>query len=131
MHSSDEVFVLSLPGFVWFKADYSATSARGMHTCDIVGQGGSQMVVTGGVGPIVPHYTAENSHDPWTDGINVFDLSSMHWKDGYEPNDTLDQTSSVVRDWHVKNGHYPSWDRGRQWRVSLLDRLHPHQHQVR
>jgi hypothetical protein len=59
MHASNEVFVLSLPGVFWFKADYPATSARGMHTCDILGQRGSQMVVTGGVGPIVPHYTAE------------------------------------------------------------------------
>jgi hypothetical protein len=112
MHSSDEVFVLFLPGFVWFKADYPATSAREVHTCDIVGQGGSQIIVTGGVGPVVPHYTAENSCDPWTNDINVFDLSAMRWKDGYEPNDTLDQTPSVVRDWHIKNGPYPSWDQG-------------------
>lgn len=110
VRASDEVYVLSLPGFVWFKADYPATSARHMHSCDIVGHGGSQMVVTGGVDPTARDGPTESSRDPWTNGINIFDLSAMRWKDAYDPNDAPYQTPSVIRDWYTENGPYPSWD---------------------
>jgi Kelch motif len=110
MLTSDEVFVLSLPGFVWFKAGYPPVSARHMHTCDITGRGGNQMVVVGGLDPTVPTSQINVSTDPWTNGINVFDLSIMRWKDAYDPNDASYQTPSVVRDWYAQNGPYPSWD---------------------
>ena len=82
--SGDEVFVLSLPGFVWFKADLPAIRTRVQHTCDIVGQGGSQMVVMGGINPNSGINVTDATPDPWTNGINVFDLSAMRWKDEYE-----------------------------------------------
>jgi Kelch motif len=105
MPKSDEVFVLSLPGFVWFKADYPHTNAQNMHTCNIVGWGGSQMVVTGGVDLTLPDGPA--ARDSWANGINIFDLSAMRWKDTYEANDVLYQTPSVVRDWYTQDGPYP------------------------
>jgi Kelch motif len=107
MLMSDQVFVLSLPGFVWFKADYAATNMRVWQTCDIVGQGKSQMVVVGGFD--MAHPPKKNS-DPWTNGINIFNLSAMRWEDKYEANDPTYQTPSVVRDWYISEGPYPSWD---------------------
>jgi Kelch motif len=108
--ASDEVFVLSLPGFVWFKADYPATHARIMHSCNIVGRGGSQMLVTGGVDPDRVLSKTDTTTDPWSNGINIFDLSAMRWKDSYEANDSFYQTPPIVRDWYTNNGPYPSWD---------------------
>jgi Kelch motif len=110
MATSDQVFVLSLPGFVWFKADYVPTNVRMMHTCDIVGQGKSQMVVVGGIDMGSPPGSNASSWDPWTNGINIFNLSAMRWEDRYEANDTIYQTPSVVRDWYTREGPYPSWD---------------------
>ena len=107
--TSNEVYVLSLPAFVWFKADHTATSPRRAHKCNIVGQGGSQMAVIGGTDLWFPNGT-KNSQDPWTNGINVFDLSAMRWKDAYDPNDSPYQSPSAVRDWYTKNGSYPAWD---------------------
>ncbi|ERF73543.1 hypothetical protein EPUS_07748 [Endocarpon pusillum Z07020] len=108
--TSNEVYVLSLPAFVWFKADHTATSPRRAHECNIVGQGGSQMAVIGGIDISFPTGTTRNSPDPWTNGINVFDLSAMRWKDTYDPNNPPYQSPSVVRDWYTKNGSSPLWD---------------------
>lgn len=108
--TGNEVYVLSLPAFVWFKADDTATSPRRAHKCNIVGHGGSQMAVIGGIDLWPPNGTTRNSEDPWTNGINIFDLSAMRWKDTYDPNDAPYQSPSAVRDWYTKNGPYPAWD---------------------
>lgn len=47
LEQSDEVFILSLPGFVWFKVDVPHTGGqRAQHTCNLIGN--SQMAVVGG-----------------------------------------------------------------------------------
>ena len=42
------VFVLSLPSFTWVKEDLDLTTARFLHSCNIIGTGKSQMIVIGG-----------------------------------------------------------------------------------
>ena len=68
------------------------------------------MVVMGGIDPALPDTITESFKDPWTNGINVFDLSAMRWKTGYELDDAAYQSPSVVRDWYAQDGPYPSWD---------------------
>ena len=108
MRASDAVYVLSLPGFAWFKADLTPTMTRFLPTCDIVGPGGNQMMVVGGIDP----NGNISAPDPWTNGINIFDLSAMRWKNSYEPKNGLYESPSVVKDWYTQNGPYPKWDPG-------------------
>ena len=105
---SDVVYVLSLPGFVWFQADFPAKSARAMHSCNVVGKGGNQMIVIGGYDPTYPNVSIA-SRDPWSNGINIFDMSKLQWKDSYVPNDAKYQTPGVITKWYAKHGPYPSF----------------------
>jgi hypothetical protein len=80
--------VLALPAFAWFKADYPAINARKMHTCIVVGRGGSQKAVVGGLATNSP---AENQQITWTNermGSMFSNLSAMRWEDEYEAYDT-------------------------------------------
>jgi hypothetical protein len=68
----DELYVLSLPSFVWVKM-YHAESPRYGHTCHVVGR---QMITTGG------HNIRRNVTDycDWElHGIAVLDMPSMTW----------------------------------------------------
>ena len=105
---SDVVYVLSLPGFVWFQADFPATSARIMHSCNVVGKGGSQMIVVGGLDPTATNISIA-TRDPWSNGINIFDMSKLRWKDSYVPNDAKYQTPGVITEWYATHGRYPSF----------------------
>lgn len=101
----DAVYVLSLPAFVWHKADYTPTRARTRHSCNIAGK--RQMLVVGGVNPAGNIWLPA---DPWTQGLNVFDLTEMRWVGGYnvEAEDYI--TPAVVKSWYNENGMYPDWD---------------------
>lgn len=106
----DEVFVLSLPGFVWMKANYTAANPRISHTCNIAGN--RQMVVTGGLNP-ASRNTSElySSRDIWTQGIGVFDLTTMQWKNTYDADAKPYVTPNAVKSWYATNGPYPTaWD---------------------
>jgi Kelch motif len=106
----DEVFVLSLPGFVWTKADYRASFPRVNHACNIAGK--RQMIVTGGLNPSAANGSELiYSRDPWTQGIGVFDMTLMEWKDRYDANAESYRTPEALKSWYAANGQYPEeWD---------------------
>jgi len=89
-----DFYVLSLPGFVWFRANYTSAVARAWTRC--VALGDSQMIVVGG-------YT-DPSPDPWSQGIGVFDLSSMSPRTSYDPKAGSYNTPGIVTDWY-NNGY--------------------------
>jgi Kelch motif len=101
----DAVYVLSLPAFVWLKADYIPSRARTKHSCNIVGK--RQMLAIGGVNPAGNIWLPA---DPWTQGLNVFDLTEMKWKDKYNANAEDYITPAVVKSWYKEKGMYPKWD---------------------
>lgn len=43
----DDMYILSVPGFHWFKAPTISGGPRAFHTCNVVGK--RQMLVVGGV----------------------------------------------------------------------------------
>lgn len=107
----DEVFVLSLPGFIWTKANYTASTPRVNHACNFAG--GRQMIVTGGLNPSSANGTDLISRpDVWTQGIGVFDMTTMQWKDSYDANAQPYVTPEAVKSWYAANGGpYPAeWD---------------------
>lgn len=92
----DSVFVLSLPGFVWFKADYPSTHPRYLHTCNVIGN--RQMVSIGGKNP--QDWAGRITRDPLPQGLGIFDLTEMKWTDGFDPTAAPYKTPDVVKNWY-------------------------------
>ena len=103
----DEIYVLSLPAFAWFKADYTAVQSRQKHTCEVFGR---QMLSIGG------YATSDNnlgylSTDRFSQGLGIFDLTAMQWSDSYDANAEPYKTPDVVKAWYRENGTSPAtWD---------------------
>ena len=83
-----DVFILSMPAFKWFKAYAPTESRRSNHFCQVIGQ--SQMLVIGGRDP--SHDSSSdgsfwpNNADPWTRGLNIFDMTALKWTNKYNAN---------------------------------------------
>ena len=102
----DQIFVLSLPSFQWYQADYPPVNARFEHSCNVIGQ--RQMLIVGGASSKVSWDFNGNNTDPWTKGLNIFDMSAMAWSDGYNANAEAYVTSDMVNAGIQKNGKYPT-----------------------
>jgi hypothetical protein len=66
------------------------------------------MVVVGGKQP----WLSDSSQitDLWSQGIGIFDLSAMEWKDQYDAAAAPYVTPDVVKAWYTEHGRYPaSW----------------------
>lgn len=106
---SDAVWVLSLPSFVWFKADYAAKMVRYTHICKVAPQASSQMIVMGGINGW--YIVDVNETDPWTNGLNVFDLNNMAWRSDFNPQAPAYSTPEVITNHIRDSGPLPeSWD---------------------
>lgn len=84
--SFDEAFILSLPAFRWFKADYTPLHPRHGLSCEHLG--GGQVLTIGGLDTTQVNETSLyegpfNTQDPFRDGLNVFDLGAMAFRTNY------------------------------------------------
>ncbi|KAL8660532.1 MAG: hypothetical protein Q9202_006455 [Teloschistes flavicans] len=111
----DEVYVLSLPAFAWFKADYPAQHPRILHSCHAVGN--RQMISIGGHDP-TDVYNNSVVADPFFQGLGIFDLTEMRWSDRYDADAEAYETPAVVKAWYAENGTYPT-----QWSTPDVQRL--------
>jgi hypothetical protein len=87
----DEVFVFTLPGFNWVKASYPALNPRHGLTCHSIG--GGQILTIGGVnttqnGPTDLYKDVFDTADQFTQGLGVFDLNTLSWKNSYSSKQT-------------------------------------------
>ncbi|KAI4252428.1 MAG: hypothetical protein LQ352_004301 [Teloschistes flavicans] len=96
----DSVYVLSVPAFAWFRADYTANNTRYYHTCEVVGN--RQMLSIGGRNPL-DDGQGILSPDPIKHGLQVFDLTEMKWSDRYDADAAPYTTPQIVKDWYQKN----------------------------
>lgn len=110
----DEVYVLSLPAFAWFKADYPAQHPRIRHTCHSFGR---QMLSIGGQDP-TNEYNDTFTPDPFSQGLGIFDLTNLRWSDRYNADAEPYETPAVVKAWYAANG--PST---RTWDSPVVQRL--------
>lgn len=99
--TSDEVYVLSLPGFVFFKAQGRST-VRTDHACAVVGR--RQLVSVGGTDGQLGFPGSLLDPDPWTNGIGVFDMTEMRWKTGYDADAGGYESPAVVKAWYAGGG---------------------------
>ncbi|KAI1807607.1 hypothetical protein F4811DRAFT_445671 [Daldinia bambusicola] len=105
-----DVYVLSLPGFVFFKSNSSGTP-RADHGCAVVGKGKRQMLSYGGIdaGTGLDFYNMTT--DPWKQSLGVYDMSEMIWKNSYDVNAADYESPAVVRDWYGQgNMETMTWD---------------------
>ncbi|KAG9237421.1 hypothetical protein BJ875DRAFT_418229 [Amylocarpus encephaloides] len=104
--SYDEIYVLSIPGFVWLKASYTPLAPRFEHTCEVAG--GRQLISIGGLnsnGHKKGDYLSFwKSPDPFKQGIGVFDMTTMAWKSSYDPNASKYETPVVIKQWYSDGG---------------------------
>ncbi|KAF4926614.1 Kelch repeat-containing protein [Colletotrichum viniferum] len=89
----DDVFVLSLPGFVWTQVSYESKKRRRFHTCTVVGR--RQMLSVGGT----DGKTAWSGADPWPNGLGMFDMTDWEWKTDYDAEAKDYETANTIRDW--------------------------------
>lgn len=96
---SDEVYVLSLPAFRWFRANYTSVSPRAGHTCHPAGN--NQLILIGGSNPtqfVTNTMEAWNgTADPWPQGIGVFDMNALAWKDSYQSHAAKYTPADVIK----------------------------------
>ncbi|KAK3504040.1 hypothetical protein B0T13DRAFT_523020 [Neurospora crassa] len=102
----DDIYILSLPGFVWLKTDARSVELRNNHACVVVGK--RQMLVVGGLGKNWSFW----DQDPFPQGLGIFDLTDLAWsKDGkYDANAEDYRTPTLVEEWYQdKNLSALSW----------------------
>lgn len=93
------MYALSLPGFQWTKVPDNDATERRDHVCDVVGK--RQMLSWGGLN------SSRNGHeghwlpkDPFPNGIGIFDLSELEWKDSYDADAAEYQTHESIMSWY-------------------------------
>ena len=96
----DRVSVLSLPGFVWFRANYTPRMARAFHSCNLVGN--RQLLSIGGADVRDPSDTSRPNPSDFTQGLGIFDMTRMEWSSGYNANAAPYKTPDVIKAWYEK-----------------------------
>jgi hypothetical protein len=99
----DTAYVLSLPGFHWFQADYAAANPRHALSCNAVG--GSQILTIGGVnstqnGPGDLYDAVFKTQDQFSQGLAIFNMSSLGFEDSYTSEPPVYQQSVVISSWY-------------------------------
>lgn len=90
-----DMYILSLPGFVWFRVDVESTY-RSSHAC-IIPDNRQMIVVGGGAEAGGPNY---EKPDVLAQGLGVFDLHTLSWKDRYDANAGPYEPPQTVTDWY-------------------------------
>lgn len=98
-----DVYVLSMPSFVWFKAGALSVARRANHFCQVIGK--RQMLVIGGRDP-THNSSLDGSFwaggtDPWTYGLGIFDMSTLSWTTSYYANATDYEQPVMVKQYYA------------------------------
>ena len=96
----NQVYILSLPGFVWFKANNTSSEPRTGHTCELAGN--RQMISIGGLNPT--HSAAVNFSDVDINpqGLGIFDMVELNWTNTYDANAAPYTAPDVVKEWYTR-----------------------------
>ncbi|PHH59995.1 hypothetical protein CDD82_2366 [Ophiocordyceps australis] len=92
-----DTYVLSLPGFTWFKVDISAHT-RVYHACAVIGK--RQMLISGGL----RKEWEWRLDDEWIGAHNILDLSELKFSDRYDANASAYEPAQVIKDWYYQGG---------------------------
>lgn len=92
-----DVHVLSLPGFVWTRIDATSGGGRSGHAC--VATGNRQMITIGGIDYY--HETPWEDVDPFAQGLAIFDMTELKWKNHYDHKAAAYDSPKPVQDWYA------------------------------
>jgi hypothetical protein len=92
------VYVLSLPGFVWFKVNDTSAEPRTQHTCNVAGN--RQVISLGGVSPGMPWPIYLNTTDTLPQGLGIFDMVDLRWTDNFDAGAPAYTLPSVIQNWY-------------------------------
>lgn len=95
----DDVWVLSLPAFRWFRAPSSRAPGRRYHDCATIGK--SQMISVGGA-------TGDNAFstvEQWPNGIGILDMNTGNWVDSYNPSAGDYETPNFVQQYYQESDY--------------------------
>ncbi|KAK2028033.1 hypothetical protein LX32DRAFT_640423 [Colletotrichum zoysiae] len=92
----DDVYILSLPGFVWQQADARPQNgtARAFMSCALAGR--RQMIVVGGS----DQRESPRGKDPFPQGLGIFDVTDLQWKDEYDAEAAEYDSPAVIKSWY-------------------------------
>ncbi|KAF6784147.1 kelch repeat protein [Colletotrichum sojae] len=101
--SFSEVYILSLPGFVWKRADSPPRNgtARTFMACARAGK--RQMITVGGR-DIAERPTL--AADVFPKGLGIFDLTELRWKDEYDAGAAEYDSPQVIKSWNLAKVRY-------------------------
>lgn len=104
---SEDVYVLSLPGFVWKRVTPDASTARYQHTCEVVGN--RQILSIGGSSATVNDpILGFADKDPNAQGLAVFDMTDLEWKTSYDAKAAPYVSADVVQQWYEDAYVFPT-----------------------
>ncbi|MCJ1327770.1 hypothetical protein MMC10_004445 [Thelotrema lepadinum] len=92
------VYVLSLPGFVWFKGNDTSAEPRTGHTCEVIGS--RQMISIGGINPVLGLDGGLGNTDPWPQGLGIFDMVELEWVNAYNATAAAYVVPLAVQNWY-------------------------------
>ena len=117
----DDVYVLTLPGFQWFKVDDTFGGPRSSHSCVVAGQ--RQMISIGGTSSnnFNNRGTTWDEPDKFGQGIGIFDMTALTWstKGEYDAYAKKYASPDVVNEWYQTTGDLSK----RQWSSSEVQAL--------
>ncbi|KAM0331522.1 hypothetical protein ACHAQA_003199 [Verticillium albo-atrum] len=97
-----EIYVLSLPGFVWTKVHDDTSSERAYHACALVGN--RQLLSWGGLqGRGWTNEFRWDTADSFPQGIGIFDMSELAWKNAYDAKAAEYRAHERISSWY-ENG---------------------------
>lgn len=106
------VYILTLPAFHWVKTSAVAPTWRADQTCSVIGN--RQMISIGGVrdpgSGLIETVVPPPPFDPWTNGMQILDMSDLSWTEDYNPSAAPYQSPDVIAAFYDSNDRYPaSW----------------------
>ncbi len=103
-----DVYVLTIPGFYWFKGP--AGTPRAGNKCGVGGN--RQMISVGGLATITSDdaWSDWDDTDPWNEGIGVLDMSALAWSASFDAGAAAYQPPQIVQNWY-NNGFAEYLDR--------------------
>ncbi|TLD28231.1 hypothetical protein PspLS_03259 [Pyricularia sp. CBS 133598] len=96
--SDADVYVLTVPGFRWFKRQTSEEETRYMHACAVAGRGRRQMITVGGLKGAASTFFYPSKF------VSVLDMTEMQWKDEYDPEMPAYEPPLMVKQWYAEGG---------------------------
>ena len=96
----EDLYVLTLPGFRWTKIDAKyGGRRRGGQAC--LAANNRQMISIGGTDMQEAGRSEWTGRDPFPQGLGVFDMTALEWRDNYDHQDRPYDSPKHVQDWYA------------------------------